>query len=68
MRCGAADGVAGGGGGTDRPEDLRALTPGLGGPGQAPSLLLDTMPLMGTERSLAEIDEAMRARGYRHVP
>ncbi|BDA49917.1 hypothetical protein COCOBI_15-0450 [Coccomyxa sp. Obi] len=58
----AEDGAAGSGGGTGR---LLAETPGAGGPGQAPSLLLDTMPLIGTERSLAEIDEAMRARGYR---
>ncbi|CAL8465554.1 g5090 [Coccomyxa elongata] len=60
-----ADGAAGSGGGTDRPEDVLGETPGAGGPGQAPSLVLGTMPLMGTERSLAEIDEAMRARGYR---
>ncbi len=63
-----SDGAAGSGGGTDRPEDAVAEAPGgTGGPGQAPSLVLGTIPLIGTERSLAEIDEAMLARGYRHV-
>lgn len=67
MMC-CSDGPPGSGGGTIRPEAFCAGTPGAGGPGLAPSLLLGTMPLMGTERSLAEIDETMRARGYRHAP